>query len=174
MKSSKLESSGYSVLHIGNTANNAMFNHLILSSANSPPNSLGVFEWNHHAMSHPAWELLNFSAPDKFFLDAPNWTKIEGAGAIEKATSFSLIKDVQSRDLRGAKKWRALVFETAQSGWTRFKQTLVKRGLSAFLTNSLTEKVVNWLGRKAHSSLTTSSLKVESRSIYEIPLVRIT
>lgn len=174
IKSTKQEFSGYAVLHIGNTANNAMFNHLIFSQANSAVNSLGVFDWNHHAMSHPAWELLDFSTSDEFSLNTPNWSKVEGVSALESSTSFALIKDLPSSALKGTKKCRALLFETAQSGWIRFKQALVKTDLSALLSNDLLEKAVNWLGRKAHSSLTTSSLEVGSKITYEGRIVRIT
>lgn len=173
-ESSKQELSDYAVLHIGNTANNAIFNHLIFSSANSTAKSLSVFEWNHHAMSHPAWELLDFSTVDNFSLDAPNWSTVEGVGALEESTPFVFIKDLPSSDLEGARRWRALLFEIAQSAWTRVKQVLVKGKLSILLANAFTKRVVNWLGQKAHLSLTTSSLEVESKIAYDGPIVRIT
>lgn len=71
--------------HYGNIANNAFFNRQILTDANVADCSR-IISGVTHALSAPAWEVLEFEVPSPGFVDQPDWRLIPHARAINTAS----------------------------------------------------------------------------------------
>lgn len=62
-----------SIAHVGNTANNAFYNHLILMRSSKFTSLLPIEGFIRHAISSPAWEMVNFIVPSEQWVKAPEW-----------------------------------------------------------------------------------------------------
>lgn len=64
------------ISHVGNTANNAYYHHLIFDS-HGLVSELPIQDFNlRHAMSHPGWESLSFIPSSYKWVEYPDWTDV--------------------------------------------------------------------------------------------------
>ena len=83
--------------HYGNIANNAFFNRMILTDAHVADSSK-IISGVTHALSAPAWEVLEFEVPSPDFVDHPNWKQIPQARAINNASVEEIDQDSRAWD----------------------------------------------------------------------------
>lgn len=71
---------GVKVRHFGNTANNAFYLSLITEPLQGVENLLPIQEFGiSHAISNPAWEMLDFEVKNSDWVDNPVWEDIDGS-----------------------------------------------------------------------------------------------
>lgn len=78
----------YRVRHFGNTANNAFYNARILRAESAIESDLPITMFGlTHAISAPAWEVVDFEVPDAAWVTAPDWSMIDGAERVNSEYS---------------------------------------------------------------------------------------
>lgn len=71
------------ITHLGNTANNAFYNIKALGDCQNLTDHQELFEFGlDHALSAPAWEVLDFQVQNPEWISSPSWENIPGADAI--------------------------------------------------------------------------------------------
>lgn len=71
------------ITHLGNTANNAFYNMTVLGDSQNLTDHQELFEFGlDHALSAPAWEVLDFQVQNPEWISSPLWESIPGADAI--------------------------------------------------------------------------------------------
>lgn len=71
------------ITHLGNTANNAFYNMTVLGDNQNLTDHQELFEFGlDHALSAPAWEVLDFQIRNPDWISSPTWEDIPDADAI--------------------------------------------------------------------------------------------